>query len=129
MTPDKCAYCSSYVPKDVYCVRHLCGIENILSCTAAGDATTKKKREDGDRGVTDSCFATIPREDSHTVFDKKDETLPECQRKILVDFLKNLRKSVMYGDHDGEFELGFFRGWVTACNAALAIFGVDPHEK
>ena len=69
------------------------------------------------------------------MFGKKDETPPQEQRTYIArdlsytDFLKNLRKSAMYGDHDGEFELGFFRGWVTACNAALAVFGVDPLEK
>lgn len=111
MRTERCAACSSYNPKCHHCGRHLCGIEDILSCTAAGDATTEIMRGDGE------------------VFSKKDETLPEGQRKILVDFLKLLRKSAMYCDHDGEFELGFFRGWVTACNAALAIFGVDPLEK
>lgn len=111
MKIDQCVYCSSYDPKNNYCKRNLCGIWQILSCTAAGDATTKIKRGDEE------------------VFSKKDETPSEGQRKILVDFLKNLRKSAMFGDHDGEFELGFFRGWVTACNAALAIFGVDPLEK
>lgn len=110
MKKDRCAICCSYDPIRSYCNRHLRGIEHILSCSADGDPT-KIKKETGE------------------MFGKKDETPSEGQRKILVDFLKNLRKSAMYGNHDGEFELGFFRGWVTACNAALAIFGVDPLEK
>lgn len=113
MKLDKCAYCSSYDPQNNYCKRNLCGIWQILSCTAAGDASTKIKKETGE------------------VFGKKDETKPQEQyeENYWVRYLKLLRKSAMYRDHDGEFELGFFRGWVTACNAALAVLGVDPNEK
>lgn len=110
MTIDQCACCSAYDAKRNYCNKHLRGIEHILSCTSFGDQATIKMDVNG-TGI------------------RNDDTLPEGQRKILVDFLKNLRKSAMYGDHDGEFEIGFFRGWVTACNAALAVFGVDPNEK
>ncbi len=110
MKRDRCYICSSYDPIRNYCIRHLRGIEHIFSCSPDGDPT-KIKKETGE------------------MFGNKDETPPEGQRKILVDFLKNLRKSAMYGDHDGEFELGFCRGWVTACNAALATLCIDPLEK
>lgn len=113
MRTERCAACSSYNPKCHHCGRHLCGIEDILSCTAAGDATTEIMRGDGE------------------VFSKKDEAPQQEQYEedYWARYLKLLRKSAMYCDHDGEFELGFFRGWVTACNAALAVLGVDPNEK
>lgn len=110
MKIDRCAVCSSYDPIRSYCNRHLRGIEHILSCSADGDPT-KIKKETGE------------------VFGKKYETPTEGQRKILVDLLKNLRKSVMYSNPSGEYERGFFQGWTTACNAVLSAIGVDPLLK
>lgn len=117
MRTERCAACSSYNPKCHHCSRHLCGIEDILSCTAAGDATTEIMRGDGE------------------VFSKKDETTPQEQRTYIArdlsytDFLKNLRKSVRYSEKAGDYEMGFYHGWITACNAALATLGIDPLEK
>ena len=120
MKLDKCAYCSAYTPKGNYCMRHFRLIEDILSCTEAGDATTKLreiKRETGE------------------VFSKKSETPQQEQRTYIArdlsytDFLKNLRKSVWYRDKGGDYEMGFYHGWTTACSAALATLGVDPLDK
>lgn len=69
------------------------------------------------------------------MFAKKDEAKPQEQRTYIArdlsytDFLKNLRKSVRYGEKAGDYEMGFFHGWITACSAALSAFGIDPLEK
>lgn len=116
MKKDRCAICSSYNPIRNYCNRHLRGIEHILSCSADGDPT-KIKKETGE------------------VFSKNDETPPQEQRTYIArdlsytDFLKNLRKSVRYSEKGGDYEMGFYHGWITACSAALATLGIDPLEK
>lgn len=121
MTREHCCLCP-FFNKSGYCQKHFGYIRDITSCTA-------------NREVTDSCFATIPREDGHTVFGKKDEAKPQEQRTYIArdlsytDFLKNLRKSVVYSNPGGDYAMGFYHGWITACGAALATLGIDPFEK